>query len=74
MNSPNTKPTTKAKRYDGTNFLRSIIRLHTRSPWNIYVNVPRDICGNTSENAYGTLDIADIPVLFVESIFLKPFY
>lgn len=43
MHSPNMNPTTNENRYDGTNFFRRIIRLSTRSPWNIYVNVPYTI-------------------------------
>ena len=62
LHSPNMNTTTNENRYDGTNFFRRIIRLSTRSPWNIYVNVPRVILGKTSEKAYGTLEIADIPV------------
>ena len=60
-NSLNIKPTTKLNKYCGTNFFLSIIKLKTSNPWKIYVHVPSDTFGITSENAYGTLDIAEIP-------------
>src|SRR5699024_9450205 len=38
------------------------IKPNTRSPWKIYVHVPRDRPGITSEKPYGTLEIADMPL------------
>ncbi len=59
--SLNAKPTTKLNRYDGTNLFLITIKLNTKIPWNMYVHVPSDSFGKTSENANGTLEIAEIP-------------
>lgn len=38
-----------------------IIRVRINEPWKMYVHVPNDRTGKTSENAYGTLEMAEMP-------------
>ena len=58
---PKKNPTTKLNKYSGTNFRRRRNSVATRQAWNKYVQVPSDSFGNTSEKAYGTLEMAEMP-------------